>query len=464
MFPKYTKGRPSEKASPVSITLAACLLVALIPLLFKPVRRTTYSTTITHSWTQHIVLESDPNYDLIVGLTHHKTGTFQIRCIQEKLSSAVHLPSLNTPSCIKDNDAGAQDLLDCLSSADTTTTTTTTHRPAQFKTHHGMRQTCMRYEGQPPWKPCLSLMLSRSCTKGEVSRTRLPAETCTLDLPTDTKLAFINEIRNPIDAVISAYMFHITIPSSEPWLYRLKKPFYAFGLELKWLGASAEDLVSFGFGNVDLDAGDAMASDSTAATDGGELDQLYASNLIASNITTYGQVLTALPAEDGVRMEFWHSLPELWSMIRQYLALKSHPGAKQPRFEDLKYEFNATMMAIIDHLHLPQTHEGDNSSSNNNNNNNNNNSSNNSRERSTYKQHHAVLDAIVAGGCDPNAWSQDKIAKSTHITAGKSDDKYTVEQALMSYDVAKQELCQMAAMMEYSDPRCDGVVVRTPSL
>lgn len=455
MFPKYIKGRPSEKASPVSITLAACLLVALIPLLVKPVRRATYSTTITHSWTQHIVVEIDPIYDLIVGLTHHKTGTFQIQCIQEKLSSTVHLPSLNTPSCIKDNDAGAQDLLDCLSSADTPP------RPAQFKTHHGMRQTCMRYEGQPPWKPCLSLMLSRSCTKGEVSRTRLPAETCTLDLPTDTKLAFINEIRNPIDAVISAYMFHITIPSSEPWLYRWKKPFYAFGLELKWLGASAEDLVTFGFGNVDLDAGDAMASDSTAATAGGELDQLYASNPIASNVTTYGQVLIALPTEYGVRMEFWHSLPELWSMVRQYVALKNHPGAKQPRFEDLKYEFNATMMAIIDHLHLSQTHEGDSSSSNNNNNSS---SSSSNREKLTYKQQHVVLDAIVAGGCDPNAWSQDKRAKSTHITAGKSDDKFRVEQALMSYEVAKQELCQMAAMMEYSDPRCDGVVVRTPSL
>jgi hypothetical protein len=161
-------------------------------------------------------------------------GTFQIRCMQELTARTAGLVGPND-DCEVDNSAGPEDLVRCLTNAPHS------KRPAMFKTHHGMQQQCtptveteaafLDSEEPPPssWRPCLSLMTTARCTKGQIMRTRLRGD-CGVFLPAERfgSLAFWHEVRNPIDAVISAYMFHITMPASEPWLTRWKKASFLF--------------------------------------------------------------------------------------------------------------------------------------------------------------------------------------------------------------------------------------------
>lgn len=406
-----------------------CLLIAAAPLASQSISHTYYKLTsyeYTPSWYRSI---AQPSLDVVVGLTHHKTGTFQLHCIQRHLADALGLLRPDE-TCRKDNNVGSGDVLKCSRSS-----SSSAQRPAMFKTHHGLRQQCVatghqkqRYgQAAPlvePWRPCLSLMLSRSCTKQELQATRVRQSSCTVDLPSTSQssIAVINDIRNPIDTVISAFMFHVTVPKSEPWLYRWKRYRYTYGVDLKWLGASAADLDSFGFNGFDFSSAEA-APDGANAT---SLAAAYKEDSPELDFLAYGEVLTALPPTVGVIMEFWHTLPELWSMAQQYQALKTHPHAIQVQFEDFQRDFNGTMIQVLDGLQLEER-----------------------------KPHKELLDAVVTGECDPHTWSEKRRSKSTHITSDREREKEKVEEALLAHKVARKELCFLAALLDYNDdPRC----------
>jgi hypothetical protein len=199
------------------------------------------------------------------------------------------------------------------------------------------------------------------------------------------------------------------------------QPLFSYAAELKWLGASYDDLAAFGLGGIDLAPADAVALGGSA----GSLEETYAGDAAARRSIPYGELVSGLPVASGVRLEFWHSLPELWSMTRQYRALKAHPAVLQLRFEDLKDAFNATALSAIKHLALGRRAKSD-----------------------------AVLAAMVANGCDPGQWTAERRKRSTHITSDRETEKEQVEKALLGHPLAKAELCEMAATLDYNDERC----------
>ncbi len=144
-----------------------------------------------------------PPYDMVVGMSHHKSGTYQLRCLMSHFSKTAALEDATGP-CFKDHSVGADHLAGCLRARKAAGAAL----PALFTTFHGVSRTC---EGeQAAAAPCLSYMIYRNCSKGSVAAMRRPAAHCSLDLPreSDGRLGFFNIVRNPIDAVLSAYSFH----------------------------------------------------------------------------------------------------------------------------------------------------------------------------------------------------------------------------------------------------------------
>ena len=295
-------------------------------------------------------------------------------------------------SCFKDNSVTAADLATCYD------TELPIFRPVLYQSLHGLRQLCTSHG--VVWEPCLSFMVGapEACNETSVGMTReaqqQQQQQCSIDLPPDIRFGFFNIIRNPIDAVVSAFLFHSQRPTSEPWLF---KPYNISSLREKLRWAGAEE---------------------------GTIDRLVVVGAEAE--ATYADVLTTLPPEDGVVLEFWHSLPEVASTARQYRILKYHQGAFQPRFEDLRDRYNHTLLAALDRLSFPSV--------------------------SPLQ----ILEASLEGGCDPGAWTLEQRTKSTHVTTGKYEGiKEAVEAALLAYAPAKTILCQLAADMEYlDDARC----------
>lgn len=343
-----------------------------------------------------------PPFDVIAALTHHKSGTFQLTCIWTSLAEAVGARRAEG-SCEPFDNAGAVHLQRCL----WVQRLTFAKRPVFFRTYHGLARMC----GSEKSSPCLysdtmfpQPNTCRTCTSGynltcdksTLALAASPARQCALDLPRPTSMhvGFVNAVRNPIDIVLSAFRYHATdVFEVEAWL-AVKRPAKAWANMLRWSGASKQTI-----------------KDLQLAGDDGEL--------------SYQQALTRLPPEKGVVLEFWHSVTELYSMSRQYALLKEQPGALQLRFEALRADYNATLLAALKHLRLK-------------------------------KDSQSLLKATLDAGCDPGTWSEEKRAQDTHITAGKGKAKAAevAESALMAYEPAKKILCELCREMEYDDPRC----------
>lgn len=349
---------------------------------------------------------ADAPYDLIVGLSHHKTGTFQLRCLMHYFSEAAGLEDA-TGTCFRDNSVGANTLTGCLENG--LSRPEPAKRPLLFKTFHGLKQKCESMDEEVavsgadrstegPWFPCLSFMISKVCHQEEVLNMQRPAKQCYLDLPPESagRLGFFNIYRNPIDLVLSAYSFHTSKPKSEPWMHR-PHPVIWKSTRLSWAGADNDTLAAIGLADAE--------------------DQPE---------TSYVDMLTRLPVESGILMEFWHSLPEILSMSRQYRLLKEQPSAFQARFEALRDDYNATLLAALEHLRFGETSQ-------------------------------TMLDATVAGGCDPGVWTPEQRAASDHVTTGKKEGvKEAAEAALMGYEPARKILCQLCEELDYTDARCGG--------
>jgi hypothetical protein len=330
-------------------------------------------------------------YDMIVGCSHHKTGTFQLRCL---LKNFANTAGLNEPTgrCFKDNSVTQMHMEDCYNSyANNTAHPSLT---LLFKTFHGIKQMCRTHRGDEFGEPCLSFMTGKICNQSMVEWMHRPG-TCSIQLPENRNLAFFNIIRNPIDAVLSAYSFHTERPKSEPWLFRPKN-LTLLSYQFRWAGAEPEILRAMGLGRKSY-----------------------------GEFMPYVDLLTSLPPEKGVLLEFWHSLPEVTSIARQYTTFSGLEGAVQARFEDLRDEFNATVLTALNHFKMGPTSKD-------------------------------MLDAAVKGGCDPGTWTEAQIKASNHVTIGKKQGvKEAAEAALLGYPTAKRILCELCAELAYQDPRCD---------
>ena len=222
------------------------------------------------------------------------------------------------------------------------------------------------------------------------------AADCKMDLPpADVRTAYFNIVRNPIDAVLSAYTYHCGSPEVEKWLF-VETNVSVFADQMQWAGADEDTL-----------------------------HQLRLSGQKKlSKQKTYVQLLTKLPPELGVIFEFWHSLPEVSSIARQYQILGRNPYNMNVRFEDLRDSYNATTLQIIQHLKLiPDATK--------------------------------ILEKTLTGGCDPGTWTAQQREENDHVTNGKeSDAKEVAEAALMGYPPAKRILCHLCKQLNYEDPRC----------
>ena len=334
-------------------------------------------------------------YDFIVGSTHHKTGTFQLHCLFKHASKTAGLAMANDEKCFKDNTAGATSMLACMQSKTNNTTVTAAPRPILFKTYHGIRQLCQLPDTGATVEPCLSFMLYKACTKEQVEAMKIPSEKCTADVPpVQIRKGYFNIIRNPIDTVLSAFSFHTSRPKTEPWLYK-QRPVKYLREQVMWAGAERRLLRQLGLGR----------------------KHEY-------RMATYVDMLTQLPVELGVLLEFYHSLPEIYSIARQYEIVGREQGAVNARFEELRDQFNTTVRAAAQHLKLASQPE-------------------------------ELVEAAVAGGCDPGTWSEAQRAASQHVTDGKQQEmKDAAAAALMGYAPARHILCSFCDRLEYDEPRC----------
>ena len=337
-------------------------------------------------------IELNSPYDMLVGCSHHKTGTFQLRCLFKQFSKTAALYDA-VGRCFKDNSVTYLHMEECYNNY-AANVTHPMKKPLLFKTFHGTKQTCRSFSGNDEWEPCLSFMTGKICNKTMVKWMHRPG-ICSIELPKDRNLAFFNIIRNPIDSVLSAYSFHTERPKSEPWLFR-QKNLTDLTHRLRWAGAEPETLASIGLGR-------------------GHKDEFM----------SYVDLLTSLPPEYGVLLEFWHSLPEIMSIGRQYTTLTGLEGTVHARFEDLRDEFNSTVLTALNHFKLGVTPE-------------------------------AMLEATVVGGCDPGTWTEAQIKASNHVTIGKKEGvKEAAEAALLAYPAAKRILCELCVELAYQDARCD---------
>lgn len=343
---------------------------------------------------------------LILGLSHHKTGTYQMSCLLNQMAMKAGLDE-PTEECLKDNGAAEADLTACQDRAQSSGM-----YPAIFKTYHGFRHTCSHNKTR--YTPCVSFMLYRECKEEEVVNLLQTGSACEIDLPAwvrsmgeHSPLAALHFIRNPIDSVISAYLFHVSGPKSEPWLFK-PRTLGRYISELSWLGVRDETLLSLGF--------------PTKMTFPGALPD-------EREEISFIELLQKLKFEKGVILQFWHSLPELLSMVRQSKSLMAQLSSRavELRFEDLKYNFNDTFLNAMRQVN---------------------------KKGIRNVTPNELLDAVVLGNCDPGTWTQQQLQKSSHVTTGKSN-MTAVERVLLEYPPSRNILCALCEALGYiDDSRC----------
>lgn len=247
--------------------------------------------------------------DLILGLTHHKTGTSQMGCMLFAIAEVAGLPK---PIYMND-EARVENITQYMVSIHPAA-----RKPATFTTGHVLwSQQCYttNFAGETklcPWRaPCRCKDIL--CTE---YHNTIELGNCYALLPT-VNLKILHFIRNPVHIIISAYRYHSQTPPPEDWI-NLEATKYAE--VLSQLGVDPDVLADFG---------------------------------MSAENTSYGAVLRSLPENRGIQLEFWRSLPELYDMARQYTMFKqAWPSqSSNVRFEDLRSNFNRTALSIISDLY-----------------------------------------------------------------------------------------------------------------
>ena len=94
-----------------------------------------------------------------------------------------------------------------------------------------------------------------------------------------------------------------------------------------------------------------QASDIFEAMVAGGVDQqvLDVLGVTSNNLQKlpFRDLLLQMPEQEAVQLQFWQSLPELYTMARQYLIFKQLPGVVQVRFEDAKSNLTAALLPVL---------------------------------------------------------------------------------------------------------------------
>ncbi|EFN59595.1 hypothetical protein CHLNCDRAFT_132983 [Chlorella variabilis] len=328
---------------------------------------------------------------LIVVLTSHKTGTAQARCITEMLEQRYlmqgaarhdhHPPHLHAAA-----EFAAERLQTQLSGAAGGSGGLYCPSVKLYSSGHHLPR--LEDEACPGTLPC-------PC-EGQQERC-LSTEAGTIDIPGGSTTV-VQVIRNPIDAVLSAYEYHTQTPAPEEWLEQMLMQNMT-----GWLYS----------GGVPYDALDALGAFHQALP----ADSFYS-------------FLRRLPQERGVKLQWWMSSWELYGFARQYASLAVQPGLRfvPLRFEDLQSRFNATARVMLEAF----------------------------AERLPQLGVEQMLAEVQA--CHVSSWDHALLASHTHVTNRHPALRRHLRGVLMGDPEIAGRLCQLSAVFGYAPevPECGG--------
>ncbi|KAL4447423.1 hypothetical protein ABPG75_004642 [Micractinium tetrahymenae] len=350
--------------------------------------------------------ECRPN--LVVVLTSHKTGTAQAGCITEMLEQRYvmqgaarhdhHPASLHAVSRFaaerlqtEFSGGGGPGRLYCPS-------------VKFYSTGHHLPR--VEDESCPGTLPC-------PCEGGQ--ERCLDTEGGTIDIPRGNTTV-VQVIRSPINVVLSAYQYHTLDPVPEEWLENM----------------SMENFTGWMYsGGVPYEALDSLGAYSSKPSE------------------SFYSFLRRLPAEKGVKLQFWMSAWELYGFARQAASLEAQ--ARQPglrlltlRFEDLQSNYNETVRGMLRAF----------------------------RERLPQLAVEPLLDEVQA--CHISSWARHRPAPAVvpgqdeledrgdwdwqHITSSRNPElRARLRGVLLRDPEIAPRLCQLSAMFGYtSEPECAG--------
>jgi hypothetical protein len=391
----YKKGRKTDRPIVALITVIVILTIFIKwfskdNALLAPGDHT-FVDTVNHSGrlkTDSPLPTASLLPDLIVNLNHHKSGTAQLGCFFTEASKAL---GYSIPHYI-DGDTGVQDIVKFYSQAQYNAKKDK-EDVAILKIGHALVADCYaavefttRCPGKCPCKPLASGSgLEKLCFNTDTTG-------CQLAIPA-VNIKFAHAIRMPLDIIISAYLYHSQVPPppEETWLTTMKT--FQFGEWLLTLGVNHDAI----------------------------------SRMFSFDIPLH-DFLVSLEPEEGVVVEFWWRLYQLYAMARQKKMLQSHAGYIPVRFEDMQDSFNATVRAVLNKLGL-------------------------AKDKNNGNKIDAVLDAVQT--CNPQAWTDGKRETSNHISSADANTKANLWQALLKDHTIVKHLCQVTAELGYSDPRLE---------
>lgn len=332
-----------------------------------------------------------PDPQLIVGLTHHKTGTSQLGCI-----GGTVLPHLGLlPHTYVNNRASVSDLGRAVVKGALRTwqpqwsppAEAPRRAPAVLFTGNALQQQCQARDNRS-----VACANNKRCPCTTTSRALCmdtdPDGTCFLEVPAvPTRLVHV--IRRPIDTVISAYYYHTQDPPPEDWLTMEWQQYMPWMVSV---GVPEHELRKIAGMDVDYHG-------------------------------TYHALLRSLPVEQGIALEFWRSLFNLYAMARQHRLLAGHPGLILVRYEELQHNFNEAASRILVGSGLVPP-EGS-----------------------------ALADAVAvaAAACDLSSMAADSLVGNQHVTRhrrGKAEE-LKLENALLEDPLRRWHLCRLHTILGY---------------
>ncbi|KAL4425549.1 hypothetical protein ABPG75_009565 [Micractinium tetrahymenae] len=327
-------------------------------------------------------VDSGRQYAFVLGLSIHRTGTFQLDCLTRAIAHATQQPVIWRPEEIFTEEVGAHLVWQ---------RQVQRGRPFMLSGGHAPNQLCYR-RGRPPYSvgpSCPNYKLPCAPDGTPV----LSLNGCFLNLPGMHLGApgFAHFYRNPLDIVISAFWYHTqdTIPHIETWLR------YPAGSTLDAMvshGVPREELEALGLGRPEVRS------------------------------LSFAALLRSLPEERAVQLQFWNSVPELYTMARQYRILKHLPGAFQVRFEDAQHDLVGSISPMLQEFFPNHTQ--------------------------------AITENVHKFECDPSSWSPEELSRSNHVTATKHPpgSKERLQRVLWEQPRVWRHLCTLANALDYELP------------
>lgn len=220
-----------------------------------------------------------------------------------------------------------------------------------------------------------------------------------------TTLPVVLTVRNPLNLIISAYLYHSQTPPPEseiPWMNGL-------------LGRDLEDW----WRQAGLD-GDA---DNVIARLNISLESAPYENM------TYYQILTSLPPEKGILLEYIRSIFDIYQIAREYIVIGHQPNVFISRIESWDENFDDTLSRMLLHTaladHVSEKHLG-----------------------------------AVRQKCDVHRWTDAERNISNHVTVGKHKHKElhkTLSKILFEDEQIRSRLCTAIQILGYHHDLCTQV-------